>query len=109
MIGSDTIRGYNDAIILSVLLNGDNYGYDISRKIAEGSGGIYTMKETTLYAAFARLEKNGYVAAYQGDKTFGKQRTYYRITDAGKTYYDEKCREWRFAKQAIDRFMGGKD
>ncbi|MDD3921305.1 MAG: PadR family transcriptional regulator [Eubacteriales bacterium] len=107
MIGSDTIRGYNEAIILRILLSGDNYGYDISRRVMEDSKGLYSMKETTLYAAFTRMEKNGHVTAYSGDVTFGKPRTYYHITEAGVAYYQSKCEEWDYAKKALDYFMGG--
>ena len=57
MISSDGIRGYNDVIILSVLKDGDSYGYAVSQKIRDVSGEIYVIKETTLYSAFNRLEK----------------------------------------------------
>ncbi|MBO1687926.1 PadR family transcriptional regulator, partial [Clostridium butyricum] len=48
MISSDVIRGYNDTMILYLLLDGDSYGYEISRNIREITGGRYIMKETTL-------------------------------------------------------------
>ena len=51
MISSDGIRGYNDVIILSVLKDGDSYGYAVSQKIRDVSGEIYVIKETTLYSA----------------------------------------------------------
>ena len=51
MISSDVIRGYNDTMILYLLLDGDSYGYEISRNIREITGGRYIMKETTLYSA----------------------------------------------------------
>ena len=63
MIGSDVIRGYCDTILLSLLAQGDSYGYELSRTIRERSGGDYVMKETTLYSAFARLEKRGFIAS----------------------------------------------
>ncbi len=107
MIGSDTIRGYSDAIILHILLSGDNYGYDISRRVSEGARGKFTMKETTLYSAFARLQKNGHVTSYGGDETYGRRRNYYSITPAGRVYYEEKCREWQLSKEVIDVFLGG--
>ena len=39
MIGSDVIRGYSDTILLSLLAEGDSYGYQLSRSIRERSGG----------------------------------------------------------------------
>lgn len=105
MISSDVIRGYSDTIILFLLLEGDSYGYEISREIKKISGNSYSMKETTLYSAFNRLSKNGYIDSYYGDKTEGKRRTYYRITAKGRQYYRDKCEEWILTKNLINRFI----
>ncbi len=104
-ISSDVIRGYSDPIILFLLMESDSYGYEISKSIREIAEEKYTMKETTLYSAFTRLQKNGYIESYSGDGTQGKRRTYYRITEKGKTYYQSKCEEWELTKDVISRFM----
>ncbi len=105
LISSDVIRGYNDTIILFVLLESDSYGYEISKKIKELSDEKYTIKETTLYSAFSRLEKKGYIESFYKNETFGKRRTYYRITQAGVNYYKEKCKEWELTKEVINQFI----
>lgn len=105
MISSDIIRGYNDTIILSLLLEGDSYGYEISKNIKTITNEEYVIKETTLYSAFNRLEKNGFIEAYFGDETFGKRRTYFRITPKGREFYKEKCDEWELTKNVISRFI----
>ena len=105
LISSDVIRGYNDTIVLSLLRRKDSYGYEISKEIDRISGGKYQIKETTLYSTVNRLEKNGYIASYYGSETFGKRRTYYRITSAGLGYYREKCEEWELTKRVIDCFV----
>ena len=105
MISSDVIRGYNDTIILYLLLDLPSYGYEISKRIRDLSEGRYVIKETTLYSAFSRLEKNGYIESFYGDETGGKRRTYYRITDAGRDYYREKCDEWSITKDVVERFI----
>lgn len=104
MISSDVIRGYNDTIILSILIHKDSYGYEISKEIQKRSEERYIIKETTLYSAFNRLEKNGYITSYYGDETQGKRRTYYHISEAGKLYYKEKCEEWELTKDVINEF-----
>ncbi|MDD3240721.1 MAG: PadR family transcriptional regulator [Lachnospira sp.] len=105
MISSDVIRGYNDTIILYLLLNAPSYGYEISKQIRELSKERYIIKETTLYSAFSRLEKNGYITSFYGDETGGKRRTYYRITQEGIDYYKEKCEEWVLTKEVVERFI----
>ncbi|HEY5583219.1 MAG TPA: PadR family transcriptional regulator [Ruminiclostridium sp.] len=105
MISSDVIRGYNDTIILFMLLDSESYGYEISKNIKERSDEKYIMKETTLYSTFNRLENNGFIKSFYKDETFGKRRTYYRITSAGLSYYKEKCEEWKLTKDVINRFI----
>ena len=104
-ISSDVIRGYVDLMILRVLCDGDSYGYEISKKITTISQSSYAMKETTLYSAFSRLEKLGYVRSYPGSYSGGRERTYYSLTDEGRQHYRDKCAEWFFAKALISRFI----
>lgn len=105
MISSDVIRGYNDTMILCLLLKEPSYGYEISKKIKELSKEKYIIKETTLYSAFNRLEKNKYITSFYGNETNGKRRTYYQITELGKKYYKEKCQEWFVTKDVIEKFI----
>jgi len=105
LISSDIIRGYNDTIILFLLLDEDSYGYEIQKNIKIITSEQYIIKETTLYSAFSRLEKSGYVDSYFGEGTFGKQRTYYRITQKGREYYKEKCLEWVVTTEVINKFI----
>lgn len=105
MISSDGIRGYNDVIILSILNEGDSYGYAVSKKIREVTDELYAIKETTLYSAFNRLEKNQLIESYPGEVTHGKKRTYYQITAAGQNFLEEKKREWQQTKKVVNRFM----
>jgi len=106
-IGSDVMRGYIDLIILRVLADGDSYGYEISKKITELSQKTYTMKETTLYSAFSRLEKQQSLRSYPGTETGGRERTYYALTDEGCAHYRRKCDEWGATQELISKFIAG--
>lgn len=92
-------------MILYLLLNEPSYGYEISKRIRELTNEKYVMKETTLYSAFKRMETNGYIEAFSGSETNGKPRTYYKITDAGKKYYKNKCEEWAITQEVIEKFI----
>ncbi len=107
-ISSDVIRGYNDTMILSVLLDGPSYGYQISKEIRRITDEKYIMKETTLYSAFTRMEKNGFIESFTADPDAegnGKKRTYYRITDKGNEYYRDKCSEWILTQEVVQQFI----
>lgn len=105
-ISSDVIRGYNDTMILYLLWDQPSYGYEISKQIKAMSDEKYCIKETTLYSAFTRMEKNGCITSFDGNNPdTGKRRTYYRITDAGRAYYHEKCAEWQLTKEVVEKFI----
>ena len=107
-ISSDVIRGYNDTMILFILQKAPSYGYEISKSIRNISNEKYSIKETTLYSAFTRMEKNGYIESFLENKDpegNGKKRTYYRITEAGRAYYKEKCDEWQLTKEVVEQFI----
>ena len=107
-ISSDVIRGYNDTMILSILIKEPSYGYEISKQIKKISEEKYIIKETTLYSAFTRMEKNGFIESFvDEDLAGGKKRTYYRITPAGRDYYRAKCEEWTLTKEVIEKFIAG--
>ena len=95
-ISSDVIRGYNDTMILYLLLDQPSYGYEISRQIKTLSHEKYIIKETTLYSAFTRMEKNGYITSFQDQNT---------ATGKRRTYYQEKCEEWLLTQEVVEQFI----
>jgi PadR family transcriptional regulator PadR len=104
-ISSDLLRGHTDTIVLGVLMEGDNYGYGIYKRIIEKSHNLYEIKEATLYSSFRRLEKMGAISSYWGDETQGGRRKYYRITALGKNVYGLNKQDWEFTKRVIDKLV----
>ncbi len=104
-IAGDLIRGHTDAIILSRLLKGDSYGYEINKVISTLSSGRFELKEATLYTAFKRLEELGYIASYWGDSGAGARRRYYTITSAGKDASRRLKQEWLETREIMDKLM----
>ena len=104
-ISSDIIRGYNDLILLYLLLDGPSYAYEVSKQIKTLTEDKYIIKQTTLYSAFTRLEKNGFVISFDQYADNGKRRTYYRITDQGRRYYYDKVNEWELIKDIVEHFI----
>lgn len=104
-ITSDILRGHTETIILKNLLTRDSYGYEINRSIQEQTNNEFELKDATLYSAFQRLEKSGYIESYWGDENIGARRKYYRITTEGKIYYEISKQAWEKAKQLIDSLI----
>jgi PadR family transcriptional regulator, regulatory protein PadR len=102
---SDLLRGHTDTIILKLLLDGDRYGYEISKLIQTNSAGEYELKEATMYSSLKRLEGDGCITSYWGDETQGGRRRYYRITPQGRQLYRENKKNWEYAKRILDPLL----
>ena len=108
-ISADTLRGHTDLIILTQLMRGDNYGYEINKNILERTRGEYGFKEATLYTAFKRLEQSGYIASYWGEAGLGARRRYYAITESGRKHWAEGRQEWENTRALLDALISLKE
>lgn len=106
-INSDLIRGHIDTIILKILRDGDNYGYEIMKAVSTNSNQEYELKEPSLYTSLKRLEKQGYIVSYWGDRSQGGRRKYYHITDSGNAAYETAFAEWVHARRIITMLLQG--
>ena len=104
-LSSDLLRGHTDTIILKLLMEGDKYGYEISKLIQTNSSGEYELKEATMYSSLKRLEADGNITSYWGDETQGGRRRYYRITKKGRQVYSENKDNWEYAKRILDQLL----
>lgn len=104
-LSSDLLRGHTDTIILGLLMDGDKYGYEITKLVFERSERHYELKEATMYSSLKRLEKDAYITSYWGDETQGGRRKYYRITGSGRELYESNKRAWDYAKRILEKLL----
>ncbi|MGE6577052.1 PadR family transcriptional regulator [Paenibacillus xylanexedens] len=105
-ISSDLLRGSIDTIILGVLVQTDNYGYNIIKEIFKKSEGGFELKEPTLYSSLRRLESQQLIESYWGEEaTQGGRRKYYRVNESGYDAYYNNLMDWENAKKLIDQLL----
>jgi len=106
-VEKEMLKGYIDIIILSFLDSQDLYGYELGKQVKERTRNTFELKEGTLYLAFKRMEKNGWVQSYWGEEGNGGRRRHYRILPEGKKLLRNKKREWEHIKTLMDIFLEG--
>ena len=106
-MNAEILRGFTDAIILNVLLEGDSYGYKVSQKIIEATNNAMDIKNATIYLAFKRMEKDGLITSYWNDNPDVARRKYYKITSQGKKYLKLKQTDWNNNKKILDKLLLG--
>lgn len=102
---SDLLRGHTDTMILKLLFEGDRYGYEIVKLVAERAHGEYELKEATMYSGVRRLEADGDITWYWGDESQGGRRKYFQITQKGKETYARNKGNWEYAKRVLENLL----
>ena len=90
-------------LILSILEEGESYGYAILQRVRELSGGAIEWTDGMLYPVLHRLERLGLVAAKWSASENGRKRKYYRITKDGRAQLAAQRKQW----QAVDGTLRG--
>ena len=104
-VNSDMLRGFHELMILFHLSKGASYGYELSKYFRDQTDGVYTIKETTLYSTFNRLEKKGFISSFSKDKTRGRKRTYYRLSPEGEKQLEQLSEDWKTTQTIVNQIM----
>ncbi|MBQ9748304.1 MAG: PadR family transcriptional regulator [Clostridia bacterium] len=83
-------RGILDVCVLSVLVRGDSYGYQIIKDMNPR----VPITESTLYPILKRLEASGCLTVYAVEHN-GRLRKFYSITDTGRQKIGEFIEHWQ--------------
>jgi len=94
MISKALIAASTKPLLLSILLDGETYGYRIIKQMKILSGGHLVWSFGMLYPVLHRLEKDGFIAAKWRKSDSGRLRKYYRLTDAGRQELDREKSQW---------------
>jgi len=101
MLEKDLVAATSRAFILSILTEGDNYGYEIIQRVAALTNGQLVWTDGMLYPVLHRLEDSGCVRSYWQPSPTGRRRKYYALTDAGRAELDDRKRQWNLANDAL--------
>ncbi len=90
-------------IILSVLFQGDNYGYEILQKVKELSGGRIKWNEGSIYPVLKKMEALGIIKSYWRMEENERPRKYYTLLEKGKSELENEKEEWNMVHAMLTR------
>jgi len=93
-------------LVLSILRQGDSYGYAIIRQIEVLSGGEMAWAEGMLYPILHRLEKRRLIESYWGQAESGRKRKYYRLRAEGRKELAQQRGNLRLLEQMLETLDG---
>lgn len=93
-------------LVLSLLTDGDKYGYEMVEELTRRSDDTFRLKEGTLYPLLHTLEKEKLVRSYTKLSPSGRERKYYQLTDSGREQLEYKEKEWRLFSEKVNAVLG---
>jgi DNA-binding PadR family transcriptional regulator len=103
MIEKALVAASSKPIILSILLGGEDYGYQIIQKVKDISGGSLEWSDKMLYPVLHRMEKEGFLSSQWKMSDGGRLRRYYKITEKGRSELESERRQWQSVNKALAR------
>jgi DNA-binding PadR family transcriptional regulator len=94
MIGKDLIAASATPMILSALAAGEDYGYELLRRVRAISGGRLEWSEGMIYPALRRLEQKGLLTSRWVESDSGPRRKYYSLTRSGRAALASEREAW---------------
>lgn len=99
--------GSTTMLILKLLEKEDMYGYQMIETLEQRSNNVFTLKAGTLYPILHGLEEKSLISAYEDAAEGGRQRRYYKLTEAGRTFLAQKEQEWNVYSGAVNQVLKG--
>lgn len=100
-------KGVMEMLVLEAICRKETYGYELLTALREHSGGLFTLKEGTLYPILYRLEDDGMITSSWSK---GEGRTapkkMYAATEAGQARRLQQRQLWKQFLGAVDDFYG---
>lgn len=94
MISKELVAASTKPLVLSILSDGESYGYEIIQKVRELSGEDIEWTEGMLYPVLHRMERDELIESFWQKGESGRRRKYYRIKRQGKTVLKAEQSQW---------------
>jgi PadR family transcriptional regulator PadR len=106
-IDKDLVAASATPLVLSILADGESYGYAILKRVRALSGGELEWTDGMLYPLLHRLQRLGYVTTEWRTPPEGRRRKYYAITDEGRAALADQQRQWVAVTRALNDIWPG--
>lgn len=105
-IGKDLVAASAVPVILSILEEGESYGYAIIQRVRALSGGDLEWTDGMLYPVLHRLEAQGLIRSRWGVSESGRRRKYYELRISGRKTLAEQKQQWRVVLATLNQLWG---
>ncbi|HEU5069260.1 MAG TPA: helix-turn-helix transcriptional regulator [Verrucomicrobiae bacterium] len=94
MLAKELVAASTVPLVLSVLTEGESYGYALIQRVRELSGGKIEWTEGMLYPVLHWMEKEKLIEAEWREAETGRKRKYYRLRKEGRKALVQEKQQW---------------
>jgi PadR family transcriptional regulator PadR len=94
MLAKDLVAASSKPLVLSILAEGESYGYEIIKRVRELSGGEIEWSDGMLYPVLHRLQGDGLIDAEWKEADTGRERKYYFLSSDGRKALKTERQQW---------------
>ena len=94
MLSKELVAASTVPLVLSVLTEGENYGYALIQRVRELSGGRIEWTEGMLYPVLHWMEREGLIESAWRVSDTGRKRKYYRLSKEGRKELQKEKEQW---------------
>ena len=103
MLAKDLVAASSKPLVLSILADGESYGYEIIQKVRELSGGHIEWSDGMLYPVLHRLERDGLIDSEWKESDTGRERKYYFLSFDGRKALKTERQQWLAVHNTLSR------
>ena len=103
MLAKDMVAASAKPLLLSILAEGESYGYEIIQKVRYLSGGEIEWSDGMLYPVLHRMERDGLIESEWKEAETGRQRKYYFISADGHQVLKNERQQWLTVHNTLAR------
>lgn len=107
MINKELVAASSRPIVLSILANGESYGYEIIQKVRTLSNGQIEWSDGMLYPVLRKLDQEGLLISEWRVSETGRKRRYYRINEQGKEALQNEKEQWQIVQTTLTKLWEG--
>jgi len=108
VIEKELVAASTEPLILSLLVKGESYGYELIQEVKRLSGDNIQWTDGMLYPVLHRMENNGWIKSRWVKMENGRKRKYYSLKEDGKTALNEQRSQWLKVHNVLAELWGEK-
>ncbi|MDO5400466.1 MAG: PadR family transcriptional regulator [Eubacteriales bacterium] len=103
-------KGVLELLVLRLICDSPSYGYELQKRLKEESGGLFQLKEGTLYPILYRLEDDGLIeSGWQQGKGRAAPKKIYSATQKGRAENLRRHALWQTFSETVSQFLEEKN